>query len=114
MAVSFFIGLVVLAVPFAVGLGACSVFSLIGLCSTGALYLTFAVALGLLTLMGAAGGLVVFLAWRAIPAPAQLLIAALLFVAGLALLQPELDAVALLGLLFTLKGVSKAPPGPAS
>ena len=103
------IGVLAVGLPFLLAYGACSTFlGWLGLCSGTSILMAFVIALLTFAVIGTIGGLVAFVIWRAIPAPIQFLLIIGLFVAGLLLLQPELDVVALLGLIFTLKGVSKA------
>jgi hypothetical protein len=107
-ALSFFLGIIVLGFPLLFSIGTCGLLSYFGFCSTQAVIEGFAIALAIFTVGGTIGGVIAFLIWRAIPTPIQLLLVVFLFVVGLLILQPELDVVALLGLLFTVKGVGPA------
>lgn len=52
-------------------------------------------------------GVVVFSVWRALTRPQQFALVAFLLVVGILSAQPEVDAIALLGAVFTMVGVSK-------
>ena len=89
------------ALGFIVGLAFGGLVSLFFGVATGlAVAVAFGVVMGILSL-------VLFYVWRAIPRKAQLLVVILLLVMGLVAVQPELDVLALVGLLFTFLGVGK-------
>jgi hypothetical protein len=106
MLLSLVIGALAVGFPFLFAYAACStVLGWFGLCSGQSIIMAFVIALAIFTVIGTIAGVVTFLIIRAVlkvvPKPVLLVILILLFVAGLLIIQPELDVVALLGLIFT-------------
>jgi len=63
------------------------------------------IIVGFLTVIIA--GVVMYYIWRAIPRTVQLGIVAILFVVGILFVQPELDILAIIGLVFTALGIGQ-------
>lgn len=92
----------------AVGVLGLPLFFVASLLGAGGAFLLFLFAAGAFVgfLFGAVS-IVLFYLWSALTRMQQVLVVVLLLVAGLLLVQPELDAIALIGLALTASGVGR-------
>ncbi|MDG6949576.1 MAG: hypothetical protein JRM77_07010 [Nitrososphaerota archaeon] len=97
----------IFGLPIMLGFAGCSLLAFVGLCSTSAFLTDALIAMLVFIAVVMLAGAAMFYLWSLLPLSAQILISVGVLLAGILLLQPELDAIGGLGLIFAMMGAGQ-------